>query len=227
MKKIATFTPLSGYREYPVDEMRARAAEFYADLQRRRTIRDFSERPVPREIIEQCLLAAGTAPSGGNAQPWRFVVISDPAVKRVIREGAEREDREFYERRASREWLDLLAQLGTIPEKPFLEAAPYLIAIFANTYGLGSDGTKVRQYYAAESIGIATGMLITAFHHVGLACLAHTPSPLGDLNAILERPPHERPFLLLIVGYPAEGALMPTSVVEQKKTLEEIAVFVE
>lgn len=227
MKKTATFTPLSGYREYPVDEMRARAAEFYADLQRRRTIRDFSDRPVPREIIEQCLLAAGTAPSGGNVQPWRFVVISDPAVKRVIREGAEREDREFYERRAPREWLDLLAQLGTVPDKPFLEAAPYLVAIFANTYELGSDGTKVRQYYAAESIGIATGILITAFHHVGLACLAHTPSPLGDLNAILERPPHERPFLLLVVGYPAEGALMPASVVEQKKTLEEIAVFVE
>jgi nitroreductase len=226
MENNTTFVPLSGYREYPVDEMRTRAAGFYADLLRRRTVRDFSDRPVPRDIIEQCLLAAGTAPNGGNVQPWRFVVVGNPAVKRTIREGAEGEDFEFYTKRAPREWLDVLAPLGTIPEKPFLEAAPYLIVIFASTYGVRPDGTKIKHYYTAESVGIATGVLITALHHVGLACLAHTPSPIGSLNEILERPPYERPFLLLAVGYPAEGVEVPASVIK-KKTLEEIAVFVE
>ncbi len=226
MNKKVNFVPLSGYHEYPVDEMRARAAGFYADLLRRRTVRDFSDRSIPREIIEQCLLAAGTAPNGGNVQPWRFVVVSNPELKRVIREGAEREDHEFYTRRAPREWLDVLAPLGTNPAKPFLEKAPYLIVIFAHTYGVLPDGARVKHYYTAESVGIATGMLITALHHVGLACLTHTPSPIGSLNDIFGRPPHERPFLLLAVGYPAEGAEVPASVIEKKK-LEEIAVFME
>lgn len=223
-KKITT--PLSGYRMYPLEEMRARAAAFYADLLRRRTVREFSDRPIPRDIIEQCLLTAGTAPSGGNIQPWRFVVVSNPATKHLIREGAEREDREFYARRAPREWLEVLAPLGTSPPKPFLETAPYLIAIFAQTYGVRPNGTKIKHYYTAESVGIATGILITAIHHAGLACLTHTPSPIGALNEILDRPPYERPFLLLAVGYPAETARVPASVSE-KKPLEEIAVFIE
>jgi nitroreductase len=225
MENRASFVPLTGYHEYPVSEMRTRAAEFYAHLLRRRTVREFSDRPVPREIIEQCLLAAGTAPNGGNTQPWRFVVISDPTVKGLIREGAEREDHDFYESRAPREWLAVLAQLGTRPEKPYLETAPYLIVIFAQTYGENPDGARVKNYYTAESVGIATGVLITALHHVGLACLVHTPSPIGSLNEILERPAYERPFLLLAVGYPAEGAEVPARAME-KKGLEEIAVFI-
>lgn len=224
MTNKTSSVPLAGYREYSVDEMRARAADFYAELRRRRTVRDFSDRPIPRDLIEQCLLAAGTAPNGGNVQPWRFVVVGDPAVKRRIREGAEREDREFYERRAPRQWLEVLAQLGTTPEKPFLETAPYLIVIFAQTYGEDADGARVKNYYTAESVGIATGMLVTALHHIGLACLVHTPIPVGALNEILQRPANERPFLLLAVGYPADGAEVPASVVA-KKGLEEIAVF--
>jgi nitroreductase len=225
MENRANLIPLAGYREYSVDEMRARAAGFYADLLRRRTVRDFSDRPIPRDLIEQCLLAAGTAPNGGNVQPWRFVVVADPVVKRGIREGAERDDRDFYERRAPREWLEVLAQLGTTPEKPFLETAPYLIAIFAQTYGETPEGRRIKNYYAAESVGIATGILITALHQVGLACLVHTPSPIATLNEILDRPAHERPFLLLAVGYPAEGTMVPANAIE-KKGLEEIAVFI-
>jgi nitroreductase len=226
MENRANFVPLAGYREYPVDEMRARAVGFYTDLLRRRTIRDFSDRPVPREIIEQCILAAGTAPNGGNVQPWRFVVVSSPAVKRMIRDGAEHEDSEFYERRAPQEWLDVLAHLGTSAEKPYLERAPYLIAVFAQTYDIRSGDTRVKQYYTAESVGIATGVLITALHHTGLASLVHVPTPTGALNEILRRPLNERPFLLLAVGYPAEDAKVPASVIE-KKSLEEIAVFID
>lgn len=217
--------PHAGYHEYPADEMRDRAESFYSELKARRSVRAFSDRPVPREIIEHCLLAAGTAPNGANLQPWRFVVVSDPVVKRLIREGAEREDREFYERRAPREWIEALEPLGTNPEKPYLEVAPYLIAIFAQTYSVLPDGARLKHYYVAESVGIATGMLITAIHHAGLACLTHTPSPMGFLNEILERPSYERPFLLLVVGYPAEGVEVPAAAQEKKK-LQEIAVFV-
>lgn len=225
MSNKTIFVPHVGYREYPTDEMRVRAERFYAELKERRSVRAFSDRPVPREIIEHCLLAAGTAPNGANLQPWRFVVVSDPVAKRRIREGAEREDREFYERRAPREWIEALEPLGTDPEKPFLEVAPYLIAIFAQTYSVRPDGARMKHYYVAESVGIATGVLITALHHAGLACLTHTPSPMGFLNEILERPSHERPFLLLVVGYPAEGVEVPVAA-QEKKSLEEIAVFV-
>lgn len=225
MDTSTRLVPLTGYREYSVDEMRTRAASFYADLLRRRTVRDFSDRTIPRDLIEECLLTAGTAPSGGNVQPWRFVVVGDPAVKRRIRQGAEQEDRDFYERRAPREWLDILAQFGTTPEKPFLETAPYLIVIFAQTYDETSDGGRIRNYYAAESVGIATGILITALHQIGLACLVHTPTPVGALNEILQRPSQERPFLLLAVGYPAEGTLVPARASE-RKSLEDIAVFI-
>ncbi len=217
------YIPLSGYREYPVEEMERRAAEFYAEMRRRRTVRDFSDRPAPRAVIEQCLLAAGTAPNGANLQPWRFVVVQDPATKRRIRLAAEAEERAFYESRAPQEWLDALSHLGTDASKPFLETAPYLIAIFAQSYGLDAEGRKVKHYYVSESVGIATGFLIAALHHAGLATLTHTPSPMHFLNEILDRPPNERPFLLLVVGYPADDATVP---VIEKKGLDEIAVFV-
>jgi nitroreductase len=217
------FVPLSTYQEYSEDEMRKRAADFFQDIQRRRTVRDYADRPVPRAIIEDCLRAAGAAPSGANMQPWQFVVVSDPAVKRRIREAAEEEERTFYEERAPQEWLDALAPLGTDWRKPFLETAPYLIAIFAQSYGRTPNGRRVKNYYVQESVGIATGFLIAALHHAGLATLTHTPSPMGFLNEILGRPQNERPFLLLVVGYPAEDAKVPKIT---KKRLSEIATFV-
>jgi nitroreductase len=216
------FVALSGYQEYSADDMKRRAVEFYAEIRARRTVRDFAARPVPREIIENCIRAAGTAPSGANMQPWHFVVVSDPAVKRKIRVEAEKEEHDFYHHRAPQEWLDALAPLGTNEHKPFLEDAPYLIVIFAENYGVLSDGRKVKHYYAQESVGIATGLLIAAVHHAGLVSLTHTPSPMGFLNEILGRPSRERPFLILVVGYPAEGATVPAIT---KKRLDEIATF--
>lgn len=215
--------PLTMYREYPAAEMLARATAFYADLRRRRSVRDFSERPVERAVIERCLLAAGTAPSGANLQPWHFVVVSDHETKKKIREAAEAEERAFYSGRAPQEWLDALAHIGTDPDKSFLETAPYLIAVFAQRYGLDEHGNQIKHYYVNESVGLATGMLISAVHHAGLASLTHTPSPMGFLNEILERPESERPFLLLVVGYPADGALVPTLT---KKSIEELATFI-
>jgi nitroreductase len=214
---------LPGYREYPVQEMLERAAGYAAELRRRRSVRAFSDRSVPRAVIEQCLLAAGSAPSGANMQPWSFVVVSDPALKRRIREGAEEQERALYERRASQEWLEALAPLGTNAEKPFLEQAPYLIAIFAQRHGLAPDGGKVKHYYVTESVGIATGMLVASVHHAGLVALTYTPSPMRFLGQILQRPPNERPFLLLAVGYPAVDATLPEI---EKKSLDEIATFV-
>lgn len=217
-----SFLPLTSYREYPAGEMVRRARGFYEDLKRRRTVRDFSSRPVSREIIESCLLAAGTAPNGANLQPWHFVAVSDPELKRKIRIGAEKEEQEFYSGRAPDEWLEALAPLGTDEHKPFLEKAPYLIAVFTQRYGVLPDGRQVKHYYAVESVGIATGMLITAVHNAGLVSLTHTPSPMGFLNTLLGRPENERPFLLLVVGYPAEGAEVPEI---SKKPLREIATF--
>lgn len=219
----SNFVPYSAYREYPVEEMKERAKAFYEDMQRRRTIRTFSDRPVPSEIIEECLRAAGTAPNGANMQPWQFVVVSDPEVKKQIREGAEKEEREFYERRAPEEWLEALAPLGTDWRKPFLEEAPYLIIIFGLSNTILPDGEKRKNYYVTESVGIATGMLITAIHHAGLASLTHTPSPMAFLNKILNRPSNERPFLVLVVGFPAEGTTVPDI---SKKSLDEIATFI-
>ncbi len=215
--------PFSQFREYPVEEMRQRLQAFYEDVNRRRTIRDFSERPVPRDIIETALRAAGTAPSGANLQPWHFVVVSGAETKKKIREAAEAEEREFYERRASPEWLAALEPLGTDEHKPFLETAPYLVAVFLQKYGELPDGSKVKHYYPAESTGLATGLLITALHVAGLATLTHTPSPMRFLNDILGRPKSERPFLLLVVGYPAEGARVPDIT---RKELEEFVTFV-
>ena len=214
------------YREYPVAEMQARAADFLSEMQRRRTVRHFSNRPVPRDIIENCLRVAGTAPNGANLQPWHFVVVSNPEVKRQIRLAAEEEERDFYNGRAPQEWLDALAPLGTDEQKPFLETAPYLILIFAKSFDMDEQGRKVKNYYAAESVGIATGMLITAVHHAGLVSLTHTPSPMKFLNEIVGRPAHERPFLVLVVGYPAEDAEVPLFAT-RKKSLEQIATFVE
>ena len=219
----ATFVPLTTHREYPPTDMKQRAADFYADVQRRRTVRHFSDRPIQRDVIDNCLLAAGTAPSGANRQPWHFVVVSDPAIKQKIREAAEQEEREFYGTRAPDDWLEALAPLGTDENKPFLETAPYLIVIFAERYGLTADGNRITNYYVMESAGIATGLLITAVHHAGLVSLTHTPSPMGFLNEILGRPPNERPFLILVVGYPAEDAVVPEI---PRKSLGEIATFV-
>lgn len=202
--------------------MRARAAAFYEELRARRSVRSFSPAPVPREVLEDALRAAGTAPSGANLQPWKFVVVGDPARKRRIREAAEAEERAFYGGRAPAEWLEALAPLGTDADKPFLEVAPTLIAIFAESHGVAADGARSKHYYVQESVGIATGFLIAALHHAGLATLTHTPSPMGFLSKLLGRPPHERPYLLLVVGYPAEGARVPTL---RKKALDEIAVF--
>jgi nitroreductase len=217
------FIALPDYREYSTEEMKRRAAEFHAEVRRRRTVREYSSRPVPREIIEDCLRAAGTAPNGANMQPWHFVVVSDPAVRKKIREAAEKEEHEFYHGKAPQEWLDALAPLGTNENKPFLEDAPYLIVIFAETYGVLPDGRKVKHYYPQESVGIATGILITALHHAGLASLTHTPSPMGFLNELLGRPPQERPFLILVAGYPAEFATVPAIT---KQPLEDIATFI-
>jgi nitroreductase len=217
------FLPLDGYREYPPEEMKRRAAEFAADLRRRRTVRQYSDRAVPREVLEDCLRAAGSAPSGANMQPWHFVLVSDPEVKRRIREGAEKEEREFYARRAPQEWLDALAPLGTDDRKPFLEEAPYLIVVFVKRYGVTPEGKKFKHYYAQESVGIATGLLIAAVHNAGLASLTHTPSPMGFLNEVLGRPEEERPFLTLVVGYPASDAVVPSI---EKKRLEEIVTSV-
>ena len=216
------FSPLTTYREYPVEEMRRRAASLRADLQRRRTVRQFADRPVPRDVIEQCLLAAGTAPSGANLQPWHFVVVGDLALKRRIREAAERKEHDFYHHRAPREWLEALTPLGTDEDKPYLEVAPWLIAVFGRTYGVRADGTHLKHYYVQESVGIATGMLVTALHHAGLVSLTHTPSPMGFLREILGRPENERPFLLLVVGFPAPEAAVPDI---GKRSLAEIATF--
>lgn len=216
------FVPLEGYPARSPEEQVRLAAEFLAEAKRRRTVREFSGRPVPREVIEDCLRAAGTAPNGANLQPWHFVAVSDPAIRHRIREAAEREEREFYEHRAPKEWLDALAPLGTDANKAFLDVAPWLVAVFAQSWGVLPDGRKVKHYYAQESVGIATGLLIAALHHCGLATLTHTPSPMGFLNGILGRPENERPFLLLVVGHPAEDAKVP---VLAKKPLGEIATF--
>jgi iodotyrosine deiodinase len=215
--------PLSGYRELDSAEMLARAETFAAEIARRRSVRSFADRPVPSGVIEACLRAAGSAPSGANRQPWHFAVVEDIATKRKIREGAEAEEREFYAHRAAQDWLDALAPLGTDANKPFLEIAPVLIAVFSQKHTIGADGEKFKNYYPVESVGIATGFLIAALHHAGLATLTHTPSPMKFLNEILERPESEKPFVLLVVGYPAAGTTVPDI---QRKSLQEIASFV-
>ena len=212
------------YEEYEPEEMLSRSVSFFQDLKRRRTVREFSSRPIPMEVVKNCLLAAGTAPNGANHQPWHFAVVTSADLKKKIRQAAETEEQAFYGGRAPDEWLAALEPLGTDEHKPFLEEAPALIVIFAESYGLDAEGNKVKNYYVTESVGIATGMLITALHHCGLATLTHTPSPMGFLREILDRPERERAFLILVVGYPAEDVEVPNIT---KKPLEEIATLYE
>ncbi|HMO13255.1 MAG TPA: nitroreductase family protein [Pirellulaceae bacterium] len=213
------FEPFQGLPQLSDSQQLQRAQSFYEQLKQRRTIRHFSDKMIPEEVIDWCLMSAGTAPNGANLQPWHFALVKSTAIKREIRLAAEQEEKEFYNGRAPQAWLDALAPLGTDEHKPFLEIAPYLIVIFAKTISLMEDGRQIKNYYVNESVGIATGMLISALHACGIATLTHTPSPMKFLNEILGRPGHERPFLILVVGYPAENATVPRIV---KKTLDEI-----
>ena len=203
------FEPLQ-FRELPPSDMQSRAAAFATELSTRRTIREFSDRPIPEDVISPCLAAAHSAPNGANLQPWHFALISSPEMKRKIREAAEEEERAFYQERASEEWLEVLKPLGTDSNKPFLETAPLLIAIFQKNRITQPDGTEAKTYYPKESVGLATGFLIAALHHAGLATLTHTPSPMAFLNQLLDRPNSEKPFLLLVVGYPADDCKVPS-----------------
>jgi nitroreductase len=207
------------FTEYPPEQMRERAARFYERMAQRRSVREFSDRPVPRELIEDAIRTAGTAPSGANRQPWQFVAVDDPALKREIREAAEEEEKEFYENRATEEWKDALAPLGTDWRKPYLTTAPWIVVCFAKPYGFDENGEKQTHYYVQESVGIACGLFITALHHMGLATLTHTPAPMSFLRDILNRPDHERPYILFPVGYPAEDATVPDL---DKKPLDDI-----
>lgn len=224
MPPTPQFTPLE-FEHLPPDEQIARSREFLVRMQTRRTVRDFSSDPVPFELIANAIAAAATAPSGANQQPWTFAVVSDPAIKRRIREAAEAEERESYERRMSDEWLEALAHLGTDWHKPHLEAAPYLIVVFLQAYGLGQDADgsprKIKHYYTAESVGIAVGLLLASLHQAGLATLTHTPNPMGFLSEILQRPPNERAYVVVPVGYPADDARVPAIT---KKPLDEVMV---
>ena len=217
-----SFIPYTNYKSYSIGEMEKRSQVFLEDIERRRTIRNFSEKLVPKEIIENCLRAASSAPSGANRQPWHFSIVSDLETKKKIREAAEDEEKKFYSGRAPDEWLQALEPLGTDENKPFLEIAPYLIVIFSESYGLDDKGEKIKNYYVSESVGIATGMLITALHHAGLATLTHTPSPMNFLRKILGRGENERAFLILVAGFPAEGVEVPNI---RKKSLEEYSSF--
>ena len=214
--------PLDNYVSLSPDEMLARASDFYKDINRGRTVRDFLDKSVDKKVIENCIGAAGTSPSGANLQPWHFVAVSDPGIKKEIRNAAEKEEYEFYHGRASKEWLQDLEPFETNEQKPFLEKAPWLIAIFEQRYGVSSEGGKKKHYYVSESVGIATGMLITAIHNAGLVSLTHTPSPMKFLNTILKRPANEKPFLLLVVGYPSDKVKVPDI---KRKSLKEISTF--
>ena len=217
------FIPLTEYLEYSEAEMQKRTVAFYENIKRRRSIRQFSDRQVSREIIENCIRAAAYAPSGANMQPWYFVAAGNPEIKKEIREAAEKEEINFYKKRAPEKWLNALKPLGTNIHKPFLETAPYLIVIFAQRYHVLSNGNIEKHYYVNESVGIATGILITAIHNAGLVSLTYTPSPMGFLNKILDRPSSEKAFLILVVGYPDENATVPEI---KKKSLQEICEFV-
>ncbi len=217
----ARYHPLD-FQSLTPETMAVRSAEFLGLMQRRRTVRTFSTRPVPKILIENAVATAGTAPSGANQQPWTFVCIQDQALKSRIRVAAEAEEKAFYGGRASEDWIDALAHLGTDWQKPFLETAPWLIAIFGQRWGQDANGQKVKHYYVPESVGIASGFIIAALHTAGLATLTHTPSPMGFLNKVCGRPESEKAMILLVVGYPADGTEVP---VITKKPLDEIAVF--
>ena len=218
--------PLSHSDAYGSAEMLVRARDYADVISQRRSVRHFSNKPIPREVIEACIRAAGSAPSGANHQPWHFVCISDPTIKHEIRLAAEEEERAFYDGRAGDQWLDDLQGLGTDAQKPFLETAPWLIAIFAERYGFDDNGEKQKNYYVPESVGIATGLLINALHNIGLATLTHTPNPMKFLSKILGRPANERPMVLLVVGHPAPDAKVPKAATV-KKPLDQISSFFE
>ena len=217
-----SFIPYKNYKSYSIEEMKKRSQVFLENIKERRTIRNFSEKPVPKEIIENCLRAASSAPSGANRQPWHFSVVSDSETKKKIREAAEKEEKKLYSGRAPDEWLEALEPLGTDENKPFLELAPYLIIIFSESYGLDTEGKKIKNYYVSESVGIATGILITALHNAGLATLTHTPSPMNFLREILGRGENERAFLILITGFPSGDVKVPNI---RKKSLEDYTSF--
>lgn len=222
MANADRFIPLKFHPRLTDEERSANAASFYNEIKERRTVREFSSEDIPIEVIENAIKAAGTAPNGANKQPWHFAVVRSAAIKAKIREAAEEEEKAFYGGRANQEWLDDLKIFGTNPEKPFLEKAPFLIVIFAKPYDIADDGSRKQNYYVKESVGIATGFLIAALHKAGLATLTHTPSPMGFLTDILERPKHEKPFILLVVGKPAEDAMVPDIT---KKGFDEIATI--
>lgn len=212
------------FTELPEPEMRARALAFYEAMKARRTIRDFSDRAVPREIIETAILTAGTAPNGANHQPWWFSVLGQGPLRTRLREAAEAEERAFYAGKAGEEWLDALAPLGTDANKPFLETAPWIIAVFAQRRGGPNPGDRKKNYYVSESVGIACGLLIASLHQAGLATLTHTPNPMSFLTEICERPSDEKPVMLIVTGYPADGATYPAHAAE-KKPLDRISDF--
>lgn len=217
---MKNFQPLTGYEQRTDSEMLARATSLYQRMKLRRTVRDFSSQTVDLKIVEECVRIAGTAPNGANLQPWHFAIVSDPELKRRIRMAAEAEEKEFYQNRAPDLWLKAISPLGTDENKPFLETAPHLIVVFGQAYRETTNGDKQKNYYVSESVGIATGFLISALHHVGLATLTHTPSPMKFLGTILDRPEQDRAFLILVVGHPAENAVVPDI---GKKSLEEFA----
>ncbi|MFQ5655131.1 MAG: nitroreductase family protein [Planctomycetota bacterium] len=206
----------------PEAEMLRRAEEFYLQMDRRRSVRHFSPDPVPRELIEQAIRTASTAPSGAHRQPWRFCAIDDPEIKHRIREAAEREEHLSYEQRMPKEWGAAVRPLGTTAEKPYLETAPWLVVVFEECHGHKPDGSVRHNYYVKESVGIACGIFITALHQMGLATLTHTPSPMRFLSRILGRPDNERPMILFPIGYPAEDAVVPELV---RKSLDEVALW--
>ncbi len=212
------FVPLH-FSRHSEEVVVRRARAFYESMRHRRSVRAFSSDPVPRECIEYAVRAAATAPSGAHQEPWRFVIVDDPHLKKKIREAAEEEERTNYGDRFPEAWLQALARLGTDSHKPFLEIAPYLVVVFKESYGVGEDGRRITNYYVNESVGIACGFFIAALHTMGLVTLTHTPSPMGFLSRILERPPNEKPYILFPVGYPAEGATVPDLT---RKSLQEI-----
>jgi len=214
------YDPISlDFDTYPLEEMKQRARAFYEEMSTRRSVRDFSDRDVPKALIEYAIRTAATAPSGAHRQPWTFVAVDDPDLKHEIREAAEEEERKNYEQRMTDEWLDALQPLGTDWQKPFLDTAPWIVVCFAESYGIDDDGEKIKNYYVQESVGIACGMFITALHHMGLATLTHTPAPMKFLGQILNRPSNERPYILFPVGYPAEDASVPDIT---RKSLEDV-----
>jgi len=211
------------FQEFTGEDMQSRSETFLNEMSKRRSIRTFSDRSVPIEIIYNCIQTAASAPSGANKQPWQFLVVKDPAMKAKIRQAAELEEKEFYRHRATKEWLEDLNQFGTDWHKPFLDIAPYLIVVFKQAYDINDDGSQRKNYYVNESVGIASGFLLAALHHAGLATLTHTPSPMNFLGEILNRPPNEKAFLLIPVGYPAADTTVPELI---KKPLEEVSTIV-